>query len=112
VHGDIAHGVVGQALIEPVYQCHAERLLTSSFMDYPTPRAGDLPSFDTGCIETSAPNNPFLVEGGSESGMIDAPAAIATAVIDASCYPRRPRYLACHHCGNGAAHTISGPRRR
>ncbi len=39
---------------------------SSSLIDYPTPRAGDLPSFDISFIETPAPDNPFLVEGGSE----------------------------------------------
>jgi len=74
---------IGQALMEQVvYDGHGQ-LLTASFMDYAMPRAGDLPSFQTGFIETPAPSNPLGVKGGSESGTIGAPAAIGNAVIDA-----------------------------
>jgi carbon-monoxide dehydrogenase large subunit len=83
VHGGMAQGI-GQALMEHVvYDRDSAQLLTSSFMDYAMPRAGDLPSFRTGFIETPAPSNPLGVKGGSESGTIGAPAAIGNAVIDA-----------------------------
>jgi hypothetical protein len=78
-------------------------------MDYPTPRAGDLPSFDISFIETPAPDNPFLVEGGSER---DDRRAAANRHCGYRCFmaPPRPRYLACHHCGNGAPRAISGAK--
>ncbi len=83
VHGGMAQGI-GQALMEEiVYDRETGQLLTGSFMDYAMPRAGDLPSFQTGFIATPAPSNPLGVKGGSESGTIGAPAAIGNAVIDA-----------------------------
>jgi aerobic carbon-monoxide dehydrogenase large subunit len=82
VHGGMAQGV-GQALMEQIVYDRDGQLLTGSFMDYAMPRAGDLPSFRTGFIETPAPSNPLGVKGGSESGTIGAPAAIGNAVIDA-----------------------------
>ena len=66
-----------------VYDRASGQLSTGSFMDYAMPRAGDLPSFRTGFIQTPAPSNPLGVKGGSESGAIGAPAAIGNAVIDA-----------------------------
>jgi carbon-monoxide dehydrogenase large subunit len=82
VHGGLAQGI-GQALTEAVIYDGAGQLLTASFMDYAVPRADDLPSFHTAFIATPAPSNPLGVKGGSESGTIGAPAAIANAVIDA-----------------------------
>jgi aerobic carbon-monoxide dehydrogenase large subunit len=68
-----------QLALEHVWDCHSQRLSTSSFMDYATPRAGHLLLFYTGFIETPAPTNALLVEGGSKRGMIGAAAAIANA---------------------------------
>jgi carbon-monoxide dehydrogenase large subunit len=82
VHGGMAQGI-GQALMEHIVYDRDGQLLTASFMDYAMPRAGDLPNFVTGFIETPAPSNPLGVKGGSESGTIGAPAAIGNAVIDA-----------------------------
>jgi carbon-monoxide dehydrogenase large subunit len=83
VHGGLAQGI-GQALMEHVvYDRASGQLLSGSFMDYAMPRAGDVPSFRTGFIETPAPSNPLGVKGGSESGTIGAPAAIGNAVVDA-----------------------------
>jgi carbon-monoxide dehydrogenase large subunit len=83
VHGGMAQGV-GQALMEQiVYDRESGQLLTGTFMDYAMPRAGDVPMFRTGFIETPAPSNPLGVKGGSESGAIGAPAAVGNAVIDA-----------------------------
>jgi carbon-monoxide dehydrogenase large subunit len=83
VHGGLAQGI-GQALCEQiVYEPDSGQLLTASFMDYPMPRAADLPVFHTTFIATRAPSNPLGVKGASESGTIGAPAAIGNAVIDA-----------------------------
>jgi aerobic carbon-monoxide dehydrogenase large subunit len=82
VHGGLAQGI-GQALGEAIVYDRGGQLLTASFMDYPMPRAADLPAFHTAFIETPAPSNPLGVKGASESGAIGAPAAIGNAVIDA-----------------------------
>jgi aerobic carbon-monoxide dehydrogenase large subunit len=82
VHGGLAQGI-GQALGEAIVYDRDGQLLTASFMDYPMPRAADLPAFHTAFIETPAPSNPLGVKGASESGAIGAPAAIGNAVIDA-----------------------------
>jgi len=82
VHGGLAQGI-GQALTEQIVYDNAGQLLTGSFMDYALPRADDLPPFHTSFIASPAPSNPLGVKGGSESGTIGAPAAIANAVIDA-----------------------------
>jgi aerobic carbon-monoxide dehydrogenase large subunit len=82
VHGGLAQGI-GQALGEEIVYDRHGQLLTASFLDYPMPRAADLPVFHTAFIETPAPSNPLGVKGGSESGAIGAPAAIGNAVIDA-----------------------------
>jgi aerobic carbon-monoxide dehydrogenase large subunit len=82
IHGGLAQGI-GQALSEHIVYDADGQLLTGSFLDYAMPRADDLPAFRTGFIATPAPSNPLGVKGGSESGTIGAPAAIANAVIDA-----------------------------
>jgi carbon-monoxide dehydrogenase large subunit len=82
VHGGLAQGI-GQALTEQIVYDDAGQLVTGSFLDYALPRADDLPPFHTAFIATAAPSNPLGVKGGSESGTIGAPAAIANAVIDA-----------------------------
>src|SRR5262249_42046097 len=82
VHGGLAQGI-GQALTERIVYDGAGQILTGSFMDYALPRADDLPPFHTSFIVSPAPSNPLGVKGGSESGTIGAPAAIANAVIDA-----------------------------
>jgi carbon-monoxide dehydrogenase large subunit len=52
-------------------------------MDYPMPRAGDVPSFafSTHNVPTSA--NPLGVKGAGEAGAVGAPPAVMNAIIDA-----------------------------
>ena len=52
-------------------------------MDYAMPRARDMPDMQLDFHVTPAPSNPLGVKGGSETGVIGPPAAIANAVIDA-----------------------------
>jgi carbon-monoxide dehydrogenase large subunit len=88
VHGQVRGGVaqgIGQALLEQiVYEPESGQLLTGSFLDYPLPRAADLPPI---AIEDhqDAPSatNPLGVKGAGEGGAIGAPAAVANAVMDA-----------------------------
>jgi carbon-monoxide dehydrogenase large subunit len=91
VHGGLAQGI-GQAMMEHVvYDQKSGQLLTGSLMDYAIPRADDLPSFKLDFHETPAPSNPLGVKGGSETGAIGPPAAIANAIVDAVAH------LGVHH---------------
>jgi aerobic carbon-monoxide dehydrogenase large subunit len=58
-------------------------LLTATFMDYALPKAGDVPAFEIGHLETPSPLMPGGVKGMGEGGTIGAPAALANAVADA-----------------------------
>jgi carbon-monoxide dehydrogenase large subunit len=83
VHGGVVQGV-GQALLEhAIYDGESGQLLSGSFMDYPMPRAGDVPSFafSTHNVPTSA--NPLGVKGAGEAGAVGAPPAVMNAIIDA-----------------------------
>ena len=84
VHGALAQGI-GQALWEGT--CHDQdngQLYTASFMDYVMPRADGLPSFATEADESQpCTHNPLGVKGCGESGTIGAPAALASALLDA-----------------------------
>jgi carbon-monoxide dehydrogenase large subunit len=52
-------------------------------MEYAMPRAVDMPEMTLDFHVTPAPSNPLGVKGGSESGVIGPPAAVANAVVDA-----------------------------
>src|SRR5688572_31430007 len=52
-------------------------------MDYPLPRAHDIPPYDLGSTVTPSPSNPMGIKGVGEAGTIGATPAIANAVIDA-----------------------------
>ncbi|MCH7711971.1 MAG: molybdopterin-dependent oxidoreductase, partial [Proteobacteria bacterium] len=83
VHGGVTQGV-GQALLEScVHDQDTGQLLTGSYMDYTMPRAGDVPSFKVGFVETPCPHNPLGVKGCGEAGAIAAPAALINAVTGA-----------------------------
>jgi len=83
IHGGLAQGI-GQAMMEHViYDGASAQLLTGTLMDYAMPRAGDMPPLQLAFHSTSAPSNPLGVKGGSETGTIGAPAALANAVVDA-----------------------------
>jgi carbon-monoxide dehydrogenase large subunit len=82
VHGAVVQGV-GSALLEHmVYDEHGQPL-TTSYLDYLLPLAGDLPDVEVGHIESPSPFTVGGVKGLGESGMIATPAAIACAVADA-----------------------------
>ncbi|HYM22711.1 MAG TPA: xanthine dehydrogenase family protein molybdopterin-binding subunit [Vicinamibacterales bacterium] len=82
VQGGIAQAI-GQALFEQtIYDEHGQ-LLTGEFMDYPMPRASDIPEFTLGSTVTPSPVNPLGVKGVGEAGTIGATPAIANAVLDA-----------------------------
>ena len=59
------------------------RCVAGSFMDYPLPRADDLPSFSLAFNPTRCTTNPLGVKGAGEAGMIAAFPAIHNAIHDA-----------------------------
>jgi carbon-monoxide dehydrogenase large subunit len=82
-HGAMAQGI-GQALMEhAVYDPASGQMVAASFMDYPLPRAEQLPSFDLGFNPTRCTTNPLGVKGCGEAGAIAAFPAIANAILDA-----------------------------
>jgi aerobic carbon-monoxide dehydrogenase large subunit len=87
VEGQLAGGVaqgVGEALFERVVlDPQSGQLLNGSFMDYPIPRADDLPSFDTQLMEIPCRHNPMGIKSCGEAGATAAPAAVINAIHDA-----------------------------
>ncbi|HVQ75462.1 MAG TPA: xanthine dehydrogenase family protein molybdopterin-binding subunit [Candidatus Binatia bacterium] len=82
IHGGIAQGL-GQALSERAAYDEAGQLLTGSLMDYPLPRADDLPHLEVAHLETPSTLTVGGMKGMGEGGTIGAVAAIANAVADA-----------------------------
>jgi len=82
VQGGIAHSL-GQVLFERTVYDENGQLLTGEFMDYPLPRAGDIPPYLLDHTVTPSPSNPMGIKGVGEAGTIGATPAIANAVIDA-----------------------------
>ena len=83
VMGGLAQGA-GQALHEAIaYDPGTGQLVSGSLMDYPLPRAGDLPDFSIGFLETPTKRNPLGVKGAGQAGAIAAPATIMNALVDA-----------------------------
>jgi 2-furoyl-CoA dehydrogenase large subunit len=82
VLGGLAHGL-GAALLERHVYDDAGNLLTTTFVDYPTPTATELPSPVTKMVESPSPVTPLGAKGLGEGTTMTAPAAIANAVADA-----------------------------
>ena len=91
VQGGIAHSI-GQVLFEQTVYDEQGQLLTGEFMDYPMPRAEDIPEYMLGSTVTPSPSNPLGIKGVGEAGTIGATPAIANAVMDAL-YPLGVRHL-------------------
>ncbi|MDA4112295.1 MAG: xanthine dehydrogenase family protein molybdopterin-binding subunit [Thaumarchaeota archaeon] len=81
VHGALAHGI-GGAMFEDLVYADDGQLLSSTFIDYLLPTAGDMPAVFVDSIET-----PSLTLGGfkglGEGAAIPTAAAIANAIDDA-----------------------------
>jgi carbon-monoxide dehydrogenase large subunit len=91
LHGGIAQGL-GQALGEhALYDEDSGQLLTGTFMDYPMPRADDMPEIRLYDRSIPSPGNPLGAKGAGEAGTTGAVPAVANAVIDAL------RPLGIHH---------------
>jgi 2-furoyl-CoA dehydrogenase large subunit len=82
VLGGLAHGL-GAALLERHVYDDAGNLLTSTFVDYLTPTATELPRPVTEMVESPSPVTPLGAKGLGEGTTMTAPAAIANAVADA-----------------------------
>ena len=82
IHGGIAQGL-GQVLGEQVVYGDDGQLLTASFMDYPLPRADDLPALKVAHHHVPCTTNPLGVKGAGESGVAGALPSGVNAVLDA-----------------------------
>jgi carbon-monoxide dehydrogenase large subunit len=82
LHGGIVQGI-GQILGEEMLFDDAGQVLTGSFMDYPMPRADDVPSFEIETHVVPSPRNPLGIKGAGEAGTVGAVACLASAVLDA-----------------------------
>jgi carbon-monoxide dehydrogenase large subunit len=82
LHGGLAQGI-GTALGEELVYDATGQLLTGTLMDYPLPRADDLPAFAVAHMDFPSILNPLGIKGVGESGVIAPAAAIANAVEDA-----------------------------
>jgi carbon-monoxide dehydrogenase large subunit len=82
IHGGIVHAL-GQALYEQVVYDADGQLITGTFVDYALPSAADVPSFETGRIETPSPTNTLGVKGVGEAATIACSPAVVASVIDA-----------------------------
>ena len=82
IHGGIAQGL-GQVLGEQVLYDEAGQLLTASFMDYPMPRATDLPALALAHHSVPCANNPLGAKGAGESGVAGSLPAAMNAIVDA-----------------------------
>jgi carbon-monoxide dehydrogenase large subunit len=82
IHGGVVQGV-GAALGEALVYDAAGQLLTGTLMDYPLPRADEVPALDVVPLDHPSARNDLGIKGVGESGVIAPPAAIANAVEDA-----------------------------
>jgi carbon-monoxide dehydrogenase large subunit len=82
LHGGIAQGL-GSALGEHLVYDEAGQLLTGTLMDYPMPRADEMPPLRVVHLDFPSAINPLGIKGVGESGVISPAAAVANAVEDA-----------------------------
>jgi carbon-monoxide dehydrogenase large subunit len=82
IHGGVAQGL-GQVLGEAVVYDEAGQLVTGSFMDYPIPRADDLPPLTVDHHVVPCATNPLGVKGAGESGVAGSLPSAVNAVLDA-----------------------------
>jgi aerobic carbon-monoxide dehydrogenase large subunit len=82
IHGGIAQGL-GQVLGERVVYDENGQLRTASFMDYPMPRADDLPELTIAHHVVPSTTNPLGVKGAGESGVAGSLPSAMNAVLHA-----------------------------
>ena len=82
IHGGVAQGI-GQVLGEQVVYDDDGQLLTTSFMDYALPRAGDMPQLSVHHHVVPCRTNPLGAKGAGESGVAGSLPSAVNAVLDA-----------------------------
>jgi aerobic carbon-monoxide dehydrogenase large subunit len=93
VHGGAVQGI-GQALMErAVYESGSGQLVTASLMDYPLPRAADMPSFTFETRNVPCRTNVLGVKGAGEAGAIGSCPAVMNAIVDALWRALRIRHI-------------------
>ena len=83
VRGGVAQGIACALFEEVRYEPTSGQCTTSTFMDYLTPTAGEIPRVAVHHLETPSSASETGAKGMGEGGTIGAPAAIANAVADA-----------------------------
>lgn len=82
IYGAIAQGL-GQALGEDLHYDATGQPLAGSFLDYPIPRARDIPTLRLALMQTPSPTNPLGLKGIGELPTVASPVALTNAVMDA-----------------------------
>jgi carbon-monoxide dehydrogenase large subunit len=82
IHGGVVQGI-GQVLGEHVIYGDDGQLITASFMDYPIPRAVDVPKLSVHHHVVPCTTNPLGAKGAGESGVAGALPSAVNAVLDA-----------------------------
>jgi carbon-monoxide dehydrogenase large subunit len=82
IQGAITFGL-GEALLEQAIYSEEGQLLTTTFSEYPLPRAPRVPNFELGTMVTPNPNTDLGAKGAGEVGTVGAVSAISNAVCDA-----------------------------
>jgi carbon-monoxide dehydrogenase large subunit len=82
IQGGIAQGI-GQALTEGIAYTDDGQPLTASLMDYPLPRAIQMPALTLDTINTISPTNPLGAKGIGSVSTVPSPAAVTNAVLNA-----------------------------
>jgi carbon-monoxide dehydrogenase large subunit len=82
IHGGVIQGL-GEGLLEMAAYDDEGQLLTGTMLDYPVPRASQMPAIETDHTVTPSPVNPLGVKGIGEAGTIASSACVVNAVCDA-----------------------------
>jgi carbon-monoxide dehydrogenase large subunit len=82
IQGGVAQGI-GTALHEALVHDAAGQLVTGTLMDYPLPRADEVPPVEIVHLESPSPSTVGGFKGVGENGTIGAPAALGNAIADA-----------------------------
>ena len=101
VRGGVAQGIAA-ALYERLAYDDEGQLVTSTLMDYLVPTTTEIPHIEIHHLETPCEFSETGAKGMGEGGTMGAPAAIASAVADASGPPGHRGRYASHHPGASA----------
>jgi CO/xanthine dehydrogenase Mo-binding subunit len=83
LHGGIVQGL-GTALGEALRYDELGQLVTGTLMDYPLPRADQIPPLEVGHLDFPSTVNPLGIKGVGEIGVVGVAAAIANAIYHAT----------------------------